>query len=80
MPGVVRFWANYPYRSPFHTDDPKVEVERALQHLRDVIAAENPDSIAALLIEPVVGSNGVIIPATATSPVCAPFVTSTASC
>ncbi len=63
MPGVVRFWANYPYRSPFHTDDPKVEVERALQHLRDVIAAENPDAIAALLIEPVVGSNGVIVPA-----------------
>ena len=63
MPGVVRFWANYPYRSPFHTDDAKVEVERALAHLRDVIAAENPDAIAALLIEPVVGSNGVIVPA-----------------
>jgi taurine--2-oxoglutarate transaminase len=63
MPGVVRFWANYPYRSPFHTDDPKVEVERALQHVRDVIAAENADSVAALLIEPVVGSNGVIVPA-----------------
>jgi taurine--2-oxoglutarate transaminase len=62
MPGVVRFWAPYPYRSPFHTDDPKVEVERALQHLRDVIAAENPDAVAALLIEPVVGSNGVIVP------------------
>jgi taurine--2-oxoglutarate transaminase len=63
MPGVVRFWANYPYRSPFHTDDAKVEVERALQHVREVIAAENADSIAALLIEPVVGSNGVIVPA-----------------
>jgi taurine--2-oxoglutarate transaminase len=63
MPGVVHFWANYPYRSPFHTEDPAVEVERALAHLRDVISAENPDSIAALLIEPVVGSNGVIVPA-----------------
>lgn len=62
MPGVVHFWATYPYRSPFHTDDPKVEVERGLQHLRDVILAENPDAIAALLIEPVVGSNGVIVP------------------
>jgi taurine---2-oxoglutarate transaminase len=63
MPGVVRFWANYPYRSPFHTEDAKVEVERALAHVRDVIAAENADSVAALLIEPVVGSNGVIVPA-----------------
>jgi taurine--2-oxoglutarate transaminase len=62
MPGVTHFWAAFPYRSPFHTDDPKVEVERALQHLSEVIAAENPDAIAALLIEPVVGSNGVIVP------------------
>jgi taurine--2-oxoglutarate transaminase len=62
MPGVVRFWAAYPYRSPFHTDDPAVETPRALEHVRAVIAAENPESIAALLIEPVVGSNGVIVP------------------
>lgn len=62
MPGVVHFWATFPYRSPFYTEDPKVEVERGLQHLREVIAAENPDAIAALLIEPVVGSNGVIVP------------------
>jgi taurine--2-oxoglutarate transaminase len=63
MPGVVHFWANYPYRSPFYSEDPKVQVERGLAHLRDVISAENPDSIAAILIEPVVGSNGVIVPA-----------------
>ena len=31
--------------------------------MREVIAAENPDAVAALLIEPVVGSNGVIVPA-----------------
>jgi taurine--2-oxoglutarate transaminase len=62
MPGVVRFWAPYPYRSPFHTDDPAVETPRALAHLRAVLAAENPESVAALLIEPVVGSNGVIVP------------------
>jgi taurine--2-oxoglutarate transaminase len=62
MPGVVRFWAPYPYRSPFDTEDPAVETQRALDHLRSVMQAENPDSIAALLIEPVVGSNGVIVP------------------
>jgi taurine---2-oxoglutarate transaminase len=62
MPGVVRFWGPYPYRSPFFTTDPAVECERALAHLAEVIAAENPASIAALLIEPVVGSNGVIVP------------------
>jgi taurine--2-oxoglutarate transaminase len=62
MPGVVRFWAPFPYRSPFFTEDAKLETQRALEHLRTVIAAENPDTVAALLIEPVVGSNGVIVP------------------
>ena len=62
MPGVVRFWAPFPYRSPFNTTDPKEETQRALDHLRLTIAAENPDTIAALLIEPVVGSNGIIVP------------------
>jgi taurine--2-oxoglutarate transaminase len=61
MPGIVRFWAPYPYRSPFDTTDPAVETERALAHLRLTIAAEDPGRIAAILIEPVVGSNGVIV-------------------
>ncbi len=61
MPGVVRFFAPYPYNSPFFTDDPAEETRRALQHLEDVITFEGADNIAALLIEPVVGSNGVIV-------------------
>src|SRR5690606_35492712 len=61
MPGVVRFFAPYPYNSPFFTDDPAEEVRRALQHLEDVITFEGAKNIAALVIEPVVGSNGVIV-------------------
>ena len=61
MPGVVHFWAAYPYRSPFFAGDPAEETRRALAHVADVIAAENPESIAAILIEPVIGSNGVIV-------------------
>lgn len=60
-PGVVRFFAPYPYRSPFGTRDPKEEVERALQHLRDIFTYEDPERIAAIIIEPVVGSNGVVV-------------------
>ena len=55
IPGVVRFFAPFPYRSPFHTRDPKVEVERALAHLEDIVVYEGGDRIAALLVEPVVG-------------------------
>ncbi|MBV9409455.1 MAG: aminotransferase class III-fold pyridoxal phosphate-dependent enzyme [Candidatus Eremiobacteraeota bacterium] len=61
IPGVVHFWASFPYRSPFFTTDPDEETRRALQHLADVIAAENPAQVAAILIETVVGTNGVIV-------------------
>jgi taurine--2-oxoglutarate transaminase len=61
MPGVVHFWAAYPYRSPFFAGDPAEETRRALAHVADVLAAENPESVAAILIEPVIGSNGVIV-------------------
>jgi len=61
MPGVVHFWAAYPYRSPFFATDPAEETRRALAHVADVVAAENPESVAAILIEPVIGSNGVIV-------------------
>jgi taurine--2-oxoglutarate transaminase len=60
-PGVVHFFTPYPYRSTFNTRDPQVEVERALAHLRDVLMYEDPDRVAAIIIEPVVGSNGFIV-------------------
>jgi taurine---2-oxoglutarate transaminase len=61
IPGVVRFFAPFPYRSPFHTRDPGVEAERAIEHLEAIVTYEGPQHIAALIIEPIVGSNGVIV-------------------
>jgi len=61
IPGVARFFAPFPYRSPFHTDDPALETRRALEHLELVMTYEDPSRIAALLIEPVVGTNGAIV-------------------
>lgn len=58
--GIVRFFAPYPYRSPFWATTPEEECERAIQHLERVLLHEDPKRVAALLIEPVVGSNGVI--------------------
>lgn len=60
-PGVVRFFGPYPYRSPFFATTPEEECERALDHVKRVILAEGPKQVAAVLIEPVVGSNGVIV-------------------
>lgn len=59
--GVVHFFAPYPYRSPFYTDDPAEETRRALEHFERVVLQENPNSIAAVLLEPVVGSDGLIV-------------------
>jgi taurine---2-oxoglutarate transaminase len=61
IPGVVHFFAPFPYRSPFNTDDPAQETRRALEHLELVLTYEDPARVAAILLEPVVGSNGVIV-------------------
>ncbi len=60
MPGIKHFFAPYTYSSPFNTVDPVEETDRALKHLEQVIMFEGPSNIAALFIEPLVGSNGVI--------------------
>jgi taurine--2-oxoglutarate transaminase len=60
--GVVHFWGPYPYRSPFYAENERQEGERALQHLRDTIVFEGPATIAAILIETVVGTNGILVP------------------
>ena len=59
IPGVVRVFAPYPYRSPFDAVGP-AEVEAALKHLELVLAYEGAHNVAAMLIEPVVGTNGVV--------------------
>src|SRR6056297_883286 len=62
VPGLVKFWGPYPYRSAFHSSSPEEETERALQHLRDTIVMEGTDKIAAIILEPVVGTNGILVP------------------
>jgi taurine--2-oxoglutarate transaminase len=60
-PNIMRFWAPYPYRSPFYATTPEQETERAIENLERVLMHEDPRRVAAILIEPVVGSNGVIV-------------------
>ncbi|MDI1288606.1 MAG: aspartate aminotransferase family protein [bacterium] len=59
---VVHFFGPYPYRSPFWSESEAQESERALQHLAQVIAFEGPSTIAAILLETVVGTAGILIP------------------
>ena len=66
MPGVVHFLDPYRYRSTFHRTNPDIsEVEFTqdyLNHLEEIILYEDPGTIAAILLESVTGTNGIIIP------------------
>ncbi|WP_265521025.1 aspartate aminotransferase family protein [Oerskovia flava] len=61
--GAVRhFFGPYPYRSPFGASDEVTECARALAHLDEVVRLEGPGTIAAVVLETVVGTNGVLVP------------------
>lgn len=66
MPGVVHFLDPYRYRSTFHRTNPGISeqdfCQDYLNHLEEIITYEGPSSIAAILLEPVTGTNGIIIP------------------
>ncbi len=62
LPGVVHFWGPYLYRSAFHATTEAEECERALQHLRDTIMVEGAATVAAVVLETVVGTNGILVP------------------
>lgn len=59
---VAHFFGPYPYRSAFNAATPEEEAERALAHLEQVIVLEGAQTIAAIIIETVVGTNGVLVP------------------
>jgi taurine---2-oxoglutarate transaminase len=60
--GHVHFFGPYLYRSAFWADTPEQESERALQHLERVIEMEGPATIAAVLLETIPGTAGVLVP------------------
>ena len=62
LPGVVHFWGPYPYRSAFGATSPEEETTRALQHLADTLMVEGAHTVAAIILEPVVGTNGILVP------------------
>lgn len=61
LPGMVKFFSPYPYRSPFFTTDAAEETQRALQHLAQVLSHEGAHNVAAIVLEPMTGSSGMVI-------------------
>ena len=60
MPNVVHVENPYAYRCPWNSKSIVECGERALAHLERVIKFENPDSVAAILLEGESGSSGCI--------------------
>ncbi|MBW8011531.1 MAG: aminotransferase class III-fold pyridoxal phosphate-dependent enzyme [Chloroflexi bacterium] len=61
MPGVVHTLNPYCYRCPFGWTRDTCHRE-CIDHIEEVIQYEGPEEIAAIFLEGVVGSNGIIVP------------------
>lgn len=60
--GHAHFFGPFAYRSEFWSASVEEEGERALRHLGRVIESEGPQTIAAVLLESVPGTAGVLVP------------------
>ncbi|MFI9504680.1 aminotransferase class III-fold pyridoxal phosphate-dependent enzyme [Nocardia sp. NPDC052566] len=61
MPGVVRMLDPYTYRCPAGHPTP-CPVCSGAPHLRELLRYEGAENVAAVIIEPITGINGVIVP------------------
>jgi taurine--2-oxoglutarate transaminase len=61
MPGVVHILDPYCYRCPFGWTRDTCKRE-CISHVEEVIQHEGPDQIAAIILEGVTGTNGLIVP------------------
>ncbi len=64
LPGVVRMFDPYKYRSPLYRpgDSDAAFAGRCLEQVEEILQYEGPHTVAAILIETITGTNGVIVP------------------
>lgn len=62
MPGTYQTPYPNPYRCPFRSDDPQQSAEIAIDFLKETIRRATAGSLAAIILEPIQGTNGNIIP------------------
>ena len=61
IPGIVRAFDPYCYRCPFGQ---KVETcaRECVSHIEEIIQMEGPSNVAAVMVEGITGSNGLLVP------------------
>lgn len=62
IPGFVKFFDPYIYREAVEFESEEAATKYYLTKLKEQILYEGPDSIAAIVLETITGSNGIIIP------------------
>ncbi|MFW2490581.1 aminotransferase class III-fold pyridoxal phosphate-dependent enzyme [Clostridium chromiireducens] len=62
IPGFVKFFDPYIYREPIEFESEETATKYYLAKLREQIVYEGPESVAAIVLETITGSNGVIVP------------------
>lgn len=62
LPGCFHTPAPYPYRNPFNEHDPAKLAQLCLAAIEDEIAFQGAGTIAAFIMEPILGAGGVIPP------------------
>lgn len=64
IPGVIRIFDPYKYRSQLYRegDSDSAFAQRCLDQIEEVLMYEGPQTIAAVVIETVTGTNGIIVP------------------
>ena len=62
IPGFVKFFDPYVYREPIRFASEKEASDYYVAKLREQVIYEGPESVAAIVMETITGSNGVIIP------------------
>ncbi|KGK80783.1 hypothetical protein PM03_02305 [Thalassobacter stenotrophicus] len=62
LPGCFHVPAPYTYRNPFDEADPERLGAMCLRALEEEITMQTPQTIAAMIMEPVLGAGGVIVP------------------
>lgn len=60
--GVVHFFGPFLYRSVFHATNEQEECERALESLENTILFEDPTAFAAIILETIPGTAGIMVP------------------
>ncbi len=62
LPGCYHVPAPYTYRNPFNESDPKNLAEKCVAAFEDELMFQDPNTVAAFIMEPILGAGGLIVP------------------